>query len=223
MIPSHASLYSRLSPAMAQLLASQLLTHGLVQPSVIEQTVGEDISAVTGEMVASWVDGLSHAQVVLTLARETSPLALDTMDALLQRPVYMCAMGETSEPLTDYLGRPLPLPVGARRGEATLTTPMPHVRTRLPDPRTTLRRDPRVIVSVAPNPKTPGSAAHQRYQLYGVGMRVDEALTAGLRRLDIEHDTRRGFIEVVLPTDPRAAEARSGAALTSAPAPEDRT
>lgn len=212
MIPAHAQLYRRLTPAMAQLLSAQLLEHGLVSVDQIESTVGSDISSVTGEHVAAWCAGLSHAQVVLTLARETDTLALDTMDALLARPVYICADGETGEPLTDMLGRPLPLPVGMRRGEAPNTSPMPPMRTRNPDQRSTARRDPRVIVRMVPNPKQRGSAAHERYSFYALGMRVEEALAAGVRRADIEHDQRKGYIELALPSDPRAAEAR---ALTS--------
>lgn len=208
MIPAHTALYSRLSPAMAQLLAAQLLDHGLLQPAQVSASVGDDLSAVSGDLLAQWCSDLSHAQVVLTLARETSTLALDTMDALLQRPIYICASGETSEPLTDMLGRPLPLPVGMRRGEAPRTSPMPPMRTRSPDQRSTARRDPRVIVHLESNPKQPGSAAWERYRFYALGMRVEEALAAGVRRQDIEHDQRRGFIELALPGDPRAAEAR---------------
>lgn len=209
MIPAHAQLYSRLSPAMAQLLSAQLLDHGLLQPDQVQSAVGDDLSAITGELVASWCRDLSHAQVVLTLARETDPLALDTMDALLQRPIYICASGETSEPLTDMLGRPLPLPVGMRRGEAPSTTPMPPMRTRNQDQRTAARRDPRVIIRMVPNPKQRGSAAWERYQFYAIGMRVEEALAAGVRRVDVEHDQKKGYIELALPGDPRAQEARA--------------
>lgn len=212
MIPAHVQLYSKLSPAMAQLLSAQLLDHGLLQLEQVQSAVGDDLSAITGELVASWCADLSHAQVVLTLARETSELALDTMDALLQRPIYICASGETGEPLTDMLGRPLPLPVGMRRGEAANTTPMPPMRTRNQDQRTSARRDPRVLIRVQKNPKMPGSAAWERYQFYAIGMRVEEALAAGVRRVDIEHDQRRGYIELALPSDPRAQEARAATA-----------
>lgn len=208
MIPQHADLYSRLSPAMAQFLAAQLVVHGLVPPQQVQASVGESLERIDGPLVASWCSDLSHAQVVLTLARETSPLALDTMDALLQRPIYLCARGETSEPLTDILGRPLPLPVGMRRGEAPVTTPMPPMRTRNRDQRSVARRDPRVIVSLAVNPKQPHSAAWGRYNLYTLGMRVEEALAAGVRRQDIDWDQRRGYIELALPSDPRAIEVR---------------
>jgi hypothetical protein len=51
-----------------------------------------------------------------------------------------------------------------------------------------------VISAVKANPKKPGSAAHQRYNLYKVGMTVDEALKAGLRSEDIRWDSGRGFI-----------------------------
>ncbi len=221
MIPAHASLYSRLTPPMAQLLAAQLLVHGLLSPTQVAASVGEDLTQVSGSLVAEWCAPLSHAQVVLTLARETDPLALDTMEVLLEKPIYLCARGETAEPLTDYLGRPLPVPVGMRRGEAPNTTPMPPMRTRNRDQRTVARRDPRVIVRLEPNPKRPGTAAWERYSLYALGMRVEEVLAIGVKRVDLEWDQQKGHIELALASDPVAQEMRAQTAPSPALASAD--
>lgn len=50
------------------------------------------------------------------------------------------------------------------------------------------------VVSVAPNPKRAGSASAVRYDLWQVGMSVEEALAAGLSKADIAHDTKKGFV-----------------------------
>jgi hypothetical protein len=58
--------------------------------------------------------------------------------------------------------------------------------------------DPRVIVSVLPNPKRPGSASFDRYALYRVGMTVDEAIAAGVKREDIAWDSASSRKFIVL-------------------------
>jgi hypothetical protein len=49
----------------------------------------------------------------------------------------------------------------------------------------------RVLVSVLPNPKKPGSAAHERYALYEAGLTEAELLAKGLRRTDFRWDDKR--------------------------------
>jgi hypothetical protein len=69
----------------------------------------------------------------------------------------------------------------------------------LPTRSRTARRDPRVVLSVAPNPKKPGSACHARYAHYQVGRSIDECIAAGVTRADVRWDTAQGFITVSLP------------------------
>lgn len=200
MLPAHAALYRALPAPAAALLASRLLERGLVSETVVRSTVGDDLQKIDGLTIASWCQDLSHAQVVLCLAQETSPVGLEAIEHLLRRPIYMCARGETGEVLTDISGRPLPLPLGCRRGEAPVTS------TALPSSvsirnSSHMRRDPRVIVRVEPNPKRLGTAAYMRYQAYAVGLTIEEVRTAGVTLTDVEHDTRRGFIELALPQD----------------------
>jgi hypothetical protein len=49
----------------------------------------------------------------------------------------------------------------------------------------------RVLVSVLPNPKKPGSNAHARYALYEPGLTEAELLAKGLRRTDFRWDDKR--------------------------------
>lgn len=202
MLPAHAALYRDLPAPAAALLASRLVERGLVSDAVVRSTVGDDLERIDGPTIASWCHDLSHAQVVLCLAQETSPLGLTAIEHLLRRPIYMCARGETGEVLTDIEGRPLPLPIGHRRGEAPSTSPaLPPSRDRPLRAASHMRRDPRVIVRVDPNPKRVGTAAHDRYQLYAVGLTVEQVRSAGITPADIDYDTRRGHIELALPQD----------------------
>lgn len=117
------------------------------------------------------------------------------LSALMGKPLYKCAPGETAFPLTDAAGRIIPSPKGHRFGLAPTAPPAPPPPPRTPRPRTT-KRDPRVILSVCENPKVPGSKAHSRFALYAVGMTVDEFIAAGGRKTDIAYDTQRGFIKL---------------------------
>ena len=67
-----------------------------------------------------------------------------------------------------------------------------------PRPRPPARRDPRVVTYVAPNPKKPGTATHDRYERgYRIGRTLDQCVEAGVTRGDIRWDLDRGFIRTV--------------------------
>lgn len=193
MIPAHAALYNNLSAPQAQIVASRLLQHGLVRPEQILETYpDEDLSRIDGPTIAQWCAPLSHAQVVLALVRERDELALSALEVLIEKPIYMCAPGETSEPLTDFLGRPLPLPVGHRRG-----SPPPQAQPEYtpPGPRASRSvHDPRIIESIVPNPKRRGSEAYRRFNLYLVGQEVEASIRNGVTRADVRWDSKMGFI-----------------------------
>ena len=192
MIPAHSELYSRLSDHEAALLWSRLHAASLIPapPSPDDPP--------TGIRLASHCQHLSHAQVVLALARETSEEWVGIICKLLRRPMYMCARGESGEPLTDVLGRPLPVPLGHRIGEPVPDYKVPsRIMKRI---RRSPRRDMRVITRVTlPNPKRPGTAAWDRYALYRAPMTVSEYLSAGGRMGDVHYDLDHGFIDVALP------------------------
>jgi hypothetical protein len=55
---------------------------------------------------------------------------------------------------------------------------------------------PQVIrLLVEKNPKKPGSAAHDRFNLYRDRMTVEEAKESGVLAIDLKYDARKGFIE----------------------------
>ena len=190
MIPPHAELYAQLTPVQALYLWRDLHEQQLVQSE-------PDPSVATGPHIADLCRELSHAQVVLSISRRKEAIFYDIAEVLVRKPIYMCARGETGTPLTDIEGRPLPTPIGHRRGEppaAPITLVAARKRMQY-----TQKLDPRVITSIAPNPKKPGSKAYARYSLYSEGMTVQQYLVAGGESSDIRYDVEHGFIKVDLP------------------------
>lgn len=190
MIPPHAELYSQLSPVQALYLWRDLHQQGLV----VEEP---DPASASGELIASMCQGLSHAQVVLSISGRQERIFYEIAEILVRKPIYMCARGETGIPITDIEGRPLPTPIGHRRGEppaAPITLVAARKRMQY-----TQKLDPRVIVVVVPNPKKPGTKAYQRYSLYQTGMTVQQYLAAGGESSDIRYDVNHGFITADLP------------------------
>ena len=125
---------------------------------------------------------IDHADVVMSLAHDGSPLAVRTLETLVGKPIergWPCLSGKPPAP---------------KVGEAPAIVPREKAQRA---PRGSVR-DPRIIVEVAPNPKKPGSASFDRFALYRVGMSVDEAIAAGVKREDIawDSDTKRGFIKL---------------------------
>lgn len=123
---------------------------------------------------------IDHADVVMSLAHDSSPLAVRTLETLIGKPIDMgwpCLKGPSPKPRTEE-GAPAPVREPKQRVARNSVT------------------DPRVIAHVAPNPKKPGSASFDRYALYRVGMTVNEAIAAGVKREDVawDSDPKRGFI-----------------------------
>lgn len=116
--------------------------------------------------------GMTHAAVVLAVAPDPSPEAVVLLEKLV--------------------GKPIVRPEQAAPERAAPRAP------RTPAPRGNARRgvDPRVIDSVKPNPKKPSSASWARYELYRVGMTVDEFVAAGGTTADVKWDLDKGFITI---------------------------
>lgn len=113
--------------------------------------------------------GLGQADVVMSMARDATALGVVCLEKIVGRPIV----------------RPSERPA-AQRTPRTPRVRGPAVR----------RTDPRVILSVAPNPKKPGSKSWPRYELYRVGMTVSEFVEAGGSMADVAWDTERGFIKL---------------------------
>lgn len=140
--------------------------------------VAHHVARVTGEEFDSSIDGqslferlsaakLTQAQVILAVAPDPSPEAVVALEKLVGKPIIR---EQPKHPNTHPA--PTPRPKGAA----------------------VAKNDPRVVVSVAPNPKKVGSASHARYALYKVGMTVSQFVAAGGTTADVKWDTEKGFV-----------------------------
>lgn len=137
--------------------------------------LAESDEVLTGrDLFARCLDaGLDQASVVLELLRASRTEAQDIVVSLTGRAIRRCRPGESGlEP--DAPATP------QRRAPASSPRPA--------------RSDPRIVASVAPNPKRPGSASHARYEAWRAGESVDAALARGLTAADVAHDVRRGYV-----------------------------
>lgn len=195
MIAAHMNLITRLSPVQSLALWGQLHKLSLLSDP-------PDPRSARGEILAEKTSHLSHAEVVLAVASRSEPFWCDIVDKLLEKPVYMCARGETGIPAYDIHGNPLPLPIGHRRGEPVGSGMMPEkvYRRLAKKAQYTPKRDPRIITYLCEgNPKQLGSKSYDRFSLYKVGMTVSEYVALGGFRSDIVYDVEKGFIRVDLP------------------------
>lgn len=177
MLTKYQPNFAALSPEAEALVATALLRR---HPGISPHVPG-------GLFRACEEAGLDQADVVCAVASDASPLAVQAMEVLAGIPVKVgqpCLMGPAPASVDDKA------PVSAPAREPRAARPRSQVVT-----------DPRVIVSVVPNPKRPGSASHARYELYRLLMTVDEAIAAGVKREDIAWDSApsRGFIVLESP------------------------
>jgi hypothetical protein len=125
---------------------------------------------VTGRDLYEIADsaGLDQADVVMTLATDSSIEGIQVVEALI--------------------GRPITRPTKQARAPRS-TGPRRSVSVR--------RSDPRKITYVSPtNPKKQGSASHDRFALYQIGMTIDEFVRAGGTMGDVKWDAERDFIKI---------------------------
>jgi len=178
MLTKYQPRFAQLSPDAEALVASALLRRHRDLPPYVPG----GLFRVCEEA------GLDQADVVCAVASDPRPLAVQAMEVLAGIPVVVghpCLAGPAPRPVVDEsVEAPAPVrePRPARAPRATAS-------------------DPRVIASVVPNPKRPGSASHARYELYHVGMTVNEAIAAGVKREDIAWDSAssRRFIVLEAP------------------------
>lgn len=149
--------------------------------------------SATAEAFLSEISGQDPTDILMACLDRRGDDWDAIISALMNKPLYKCAPGETAFPLTDAKGQRIATPRGHRYGSAPVVEePLPS-----PPPATRARkRDPRIITHVEPNPKLEGSKAHERYSLYTVGMTVDQFLDQGGRKTDVSYDVSRGYIKL---------------------------
>lgn len=167
MLAKYQTNFAALSPEAEALVASALLRrHPKLPPYV------------PGGLFTACADaGLDQADVVCAIASDSSPLAVQAMEVLAGIPVtkgHPCLAGPAPKSATEPTETKAPS------------------RVREPKPARAPRQgvtDPRIITALVPNPKRPGTASFDRFALYQVGMSVDEAIAAGVKREDIAWDS----------------------------------
>lgn len=121
--------------------------------------------------------GISQAEVILCMRRDTRLPAIGAVERLLMRPIDRRSPAEVER--ERDAARPRPVPVAPPRST------------------TTLQSDDRVIrVLVTENPKRVGSKSHDRFRLYRDGMSVGDYIRAGGSMADLVWDSQRSFIRV---------------------------
>lgn len=178
MLDKYRSSLASLTPEASALVSGALLRRypGLPLPS-------SDLFSVCSDA------GLTQADLVCAVASDSSPLAVQALEVVAGIPVTLCPPRTFARSLRPVASTAPASPRAPREASA-------------PRPRTPTRTDPRIIVSVLPNPKRVGSESHARYELYRVGMTVTEAIAAGVRPADIawDSDPRRKFIALEMPS-----------------------
>lgn len=192
MHPKHAELYAALAPAEVVHFYNRAVHSRLIPP------VPEDRKPDV-DFLLEQLQPYSHAEVVLTLANDTTITGMNIIEKLIERPIYMCARGETGEPLTDIHGNPLKYPLGHRRGEFAHVGGMSTaVSKRLRAP--VHKSDNRIVISVKPNPKRAGSEAYNRFNQYVAGQSVNwHLINTIVTRADIRWDASKNFITLASP------------------------
>lgn len=124
--------------------------------------------------------GLDQADVIMSVASDPSPVAVQIVEALIGRPLEVVKRGVSAfDPVTNKLKTVEGTEPARQRGRSSAA-----VR----------RSDPRVIAGVVSNPKKPGSATHARFELYRPGMTVDQVCALGVTTADVRYDVDHGFI-----------------------------
>lgn len=121
---------------------------------------------------------MDHADVVLPLCRQSHREAVSALETLIGHPIQRLHPRGAARPpraaSTAFLEDGTPRP--KRQSSSVAST------------------DTRTIVSVVPNPKKQGTASYYRFDRYKPGMKVMEAIAAGVTAADIKWDHERGFI-----------------------------
>ena len=173
--------------------------------------------AVPGEELysAAATAGLYTAEIAIALAGDPAPLALQSLEQLIGRPLQRAAAraprAEVDEALRARLiagaglsGAELNVvlrtsgdaldALAAAHGVTRLNGTLQEERVRRERKRRV--RDPRVVEEVKPNPRKPGTAAWRYYECWKVGDTVDQCIARGLPPRYVGKCTRKGWVRI---------------------------
>lgn len=110
---------------------------------------------------------LDQRHVLQPMFRSNDPISVHAIETITGRPITRIKR-ITAHAQTQRLSRP----------------PRPQAQ------------DNRIISTIQPNPKKPGSASYERYSLYKDGMTVSEARALGVTNADMKWDSERGYVVI---------------------------
>lgn len=182
----HLPKFQALSPDIAALVCARLVANGGLPVHQTPVESGEQLFEVCREQ------GLDHAGVVLSLARETSSQGISAITTLVGRPISPWAASTADKAAA---AAPKPRGVAAPRAHET---------------------DPLVVVFVPANPKRPGTEGWTRFELWKVGYTVAELKAEGLWPADVKWELERDTVKLAAPGTPEALAAIASRASVSA-------
>lgn len=133
--------------------------------------------------------GFDQAQVVLALAAESDIIGRGAIECLVGKPIAPWIPPS----LSWHTPGPLPLPLPHKK-KAVLKVPIVNT------PKAAFGADLRVLISKADNPKTKGSLAWTRYELWKIGDTVQAARARGVTLSSVQKDINRGWLVLGPPT-----------------------
>lgn len=213
MITAHLPLFAAMQPEAAAYMwsAAHIRWPHRIGPPPASAVPGEELFRVAD------ASGLFAAELAIAVAADPAPLALQSLEQLLGRPLTRAAVRrpspETDEALRARLiGFVNPPSEDLRTilkssGEALDALAAAHGLSRM-NPlteaekssvrRTGVRerrvRDPRVVLRVQPNPRRPGSDAWAHYACWREGDTVDQCIARGLPPRYVGKSVKKGWV-----------------------------
>lgn len=173
MLERYRPTLAALDPGAARYLALRLAQHSSEIVEHLPPTLAESSASFTGDMLydACHSAGLFQCEVVMAVAADAAPAAVRALET--------------------FVGHPLRAPEESRQErEKRVLAPV-----ETPSKKRTVS-DPRVVLTVAANPRREGTAAHAGYDCWAVGSTVDECIAAGLPPRYVRKDVARGRVTI---------------------------
>lgn len=198
MLEKYAATFAALPPAASEFLWKSLLS---AYPARMPAPNGAGTGGAALHDACHAV-GLFQAEVVMAVAGSPHPLAVEALEVFVGHklrpqaaprppagphcnyPNCKCPRSDDTGAQTCPLGLPVAAPPSAAPAAPRKARPAPQ------------RRDPRPVLSVIPNPRKEGTAAHAGYACWVVGDTVDQCIARGLPVRYVRKDVRRGRVRL---------------------------